>query len=159
MIEINGIAHIQITVNNLQKAIPFYEKVLGFMGLIPAVKGEQGVYMVGGRTAVAITLSTKENRDSHFDQMRIGLHHVCFRARAKEDIDQLYEYLQSINAKIVHPPEEGQWAPGYYSVLFEDPEGIRLEANYVPKQGLFAHDKKLPLSMDDFPGYANYPKE
>jgi hypothetical protein len=36
----------------------------------------------------------------------------------------------------VHPPEEASWAPGYYSVLFEDPDGIRLEMNHVPGKGL-----------------------
>jgi hypothetical protein len=33
-------------------------------------------------------------------------------------------------------PEERTWAPGYYYVLFEDPDGIRLEVNYVPGVGL-----------------------
>lgn len=154
--EINGVAHIHITVNNLQSALPFYEKVLGFMGLIPVVRTEWGIYMVGGRTAIAITRSTPENRSYAFDQMRIGLHHVCFRARSKEDVDALYEYLKSIDAKIVHPPEEGPWAPGYYSLLFEDPDGIRLEINYVPKEGLFALTDQLPLKY--FPGYENYPR-
>ena len=32
----------------------------------------------------------------------------------------------------------GAWAPGYYSVLFEDPDGIRLEVNHVPGKGLLA---------------------
>jgi hypothetical protein len=27
--------------------------------------------------------------------------------------------------------------PGYYSVLFEDPDGIRLEVNHVPGKGVF----------------------
>jgi hypothetical protein len=27
---------------------------------------------------------------------------------------------------------------GYYSVLFEDPDGIRLEVNHVPGKGLLA---------------------
>jgi hypothetical protein len=46
--------------------------------------------------------------------------------------------LVEIGAKVVHPPEDGPWAPGYYSVLFEDPDGIRLEVNFVPGKGLFA---------------------
>ena len=37
---------------------------------------------------------------------------------------------------------EGTWAPGYYYyyyyVLFEDPDGIRLEVNFVPRAGLLA---------------------
>ena len=43
-----------------------------------------------------------------------------------------------LGATIVHAPEDGPWAPGYYSVLFEDPDGIRLEVNHVPGKGLLA---------------------
>ena len=56
--------------------------------------------------------------------------------RDSTDVDRLHEFLVSIGAKVVHPPEEGTWAPGYYSVLFEDPDGIRLEVNHVPGKGL-----------------------
>lgn len=35
-------------------------------------------------------------------------------------------------------PEEAGWVAGYYSVLFEDPDGIRLEVNYVPGKGVLA---------------------
>jgi len=30
--------------------------------------------------------------------------------------------------RVVHAPEEGKWAPGYYSVLFEDPSILPLAA-------------------------------
>jgi hypothetical protein len=43
-----------------------------------------------------------------------------------------------MNATIVRGPMEGNWAPGYYYVLFEDPDGIRLEVNFVPGPGLLA---------------------
>ncbi len=68
-------------------------------------------------------------------QTRVGLHHVCFRARSREDVDALHGFLQELGATIVHPPREDSFAPGYYSVLFEDPDGIRLEMNYVPGKG------------------------
>jgi predicted lactoylglutathione lyase len=57
-------------------------------------------------------------------------------ARAREDVDTLYGFLQQTGATIVHPPEDGPFAPGYYSVLFEDPDGVRLECNFVPGRGL-----------------------
>jgi len=133
--EINGIAHIQLTVNDLQRAMPFYEEVLAFMGMQAVVKNPEFLYMIGGRTAVAITRSSPENRAAMFDQRRIGLHHVCFRARSREDVDALHEFLRKRSVKIVRPPAEGSWAPGYYSLLFEDPEGIRLEVNFVPGKG------------------------
>ena len=33
---------------------------------------------------------------------------------------------------MVHAPEDASFAPGYYSTLFEDPDGVRLEVNFVP---------------------------
>jgi catechol 2,3-dioxygenase-like lactoylglutathione lyase family enzyme len=144
--EINGIAHIHLTVNDLQRAMPFYEEVLAFMGLQAVVKNPEFLYMIGGRTAVAITRSSPENRSAAFDQRRIGLHHVCFRARSRQDVDELYAFLRERDVRIVRAPAEGTWAPGYYSLLFEDPEGIRLEVNFVPGKGHLENPQRLPLS-------------
>jgi catechol 2,3-dioxygenase-like lactoylglutathione lyase family enzyme len=144
--EINGIAHIQLTVNDLERALPFYEQVLGFMGMTAVVKNPEFLYMIGGRAAVAITRCAPEYRDAVFDQRRIGLHHVCFRARSREDVDSVYEFLRARAVKIVRPPTEGSWAPGYYSLLFEDPDGIRLEVNFVPGKGHLENPQRLPLN-------------
>ncbi len=136
--QINGIAHVALTVSNFEAAVAFYERLLAFLGLTCVFKGEDFLYYVGGRTGVGIGRCDARHRDERFDQRRVGLHHVCFRAREREDVDRLYGFLLSLGAKIVHPPEDGPWAPGYYSVLFEDPDGIRLELNHVPGQGLLA---------------------
>ncbi len=53
-------------------------------------------------------------------------------------MDAVHDFLVGIGARVIHPPEDGPWAPGYYSVLFEDPDGIRLEVNHVPGKGLLA---------------------
>src|SRR5262245_41124597 len=84
-----------------------------------------------------------------FVQTRIGLHHLCFRAYAREDVDRLHAHLCEMGAKIVHPPEDGPGAPGYYSVLFEDPDGIRLEVNHVPGKGLLTDEARFnPVGYD-----------
>ena len=49
----------------------------------------------------------------------------------------------------VHAPVDGPWAPGYYSILFEDPDGIRLEANFVPGKGNLAVIKDEPRQVPD----------
>ena len=136
--EINGIAHLFLTVSDIEKALPFYEKLLVFLGMKPVMKSANFLYCVGGRTAVGVTEADPEHRGERFVQRRVGLHHVCFRARERADVDTVHEFLKSIGATIVHPPEDGPWAPGYYSVLFEDPDGIRLEVNHVPGKGLLA---------------------
>ena len=56
--------------------------------------------------------------------------------KAREDVDRCAAVLKEMGATIVRGPEEGTWAPGYYSVLFEDPDGIRLEVNFVPGAGV-----------------------
>jgi catechol 2,3-dioxygenase-like lactoylglutathione lyase family enzyme len=136
--EINGVAHVYLTVTNFEQCLPFYEKLCKFMGLRPVIKSDQTLYCVGGRTALGISRCDDAHQGERFVQRRIGLHHVCFRAREHGDVDEAYRFLQEIGAKIVHPPEDGRWAPGYYSVLFEDPDGIRLEINHVPGKGLLA---------------------
>jgi catechol 2,3-dioxygenase-like lactoylglutathione lyase family enzyme len=136
--EINGIAHVMLTVSNFDACLPFYEQLLAFLGLRPVFKTDGYLYCVGGRTAVGIVRADDLHRTERFVQQRIGLHHICFRARERADVDALHAFLGTLGAKIVHPPEEGPWAPGYYSVLFEDPDGIRLEMNHVPGKGLLA---------------------
>jgi len=125
-----------LTVSDFDACLPFYRKLLNFLGLKAVIDAPQMLYCVGGRTAVGIMPCDASYRSEKFVQQRIGLHHVCFRARERGEIDEVYKFLQSLGAKIVHPPEEGPWAPGYYSVLFEDPGGIRLEINHVPGKGL-----------------------
>lgn len=136
--EINGIAHTMLTVGDFPSARDFYGRLLPYLGLRPVLDADNIYYCVGGKTAVGIQASSRQDEDNRFDQSHSGLHHLCFRLRAREDVDELHRFLVETGALIVHPPREDGWAPGYYSVLFEDPEGIRLEANFVPGKGLLA---------------------
>lgn len=125
-----------LTVGDFTTAAPFYRDLLGFLGLTPVIDTDGILYCVGGRTAVGVQRGDDASRGERFVQGRVGLHHVCFRARERSDVDAVHAFLLARGATIVHPPEDGPWAPGYYSVLFEDPEGIRLEVNHVPGKGL-----------------------
>jgi catechol 2,3-dioxygenase-like lactoylglutathione lyase family enzyme len=136
--EVNGMAHVILTVSNFEKCRTFYEKLLPFLGMRPVINSDEMFYCVGGRTAVGIMRADEPYRSERFVQRRVGLHHLCLRARERADVDEAHRFLQSIGAKIVHTPEDGAWAPGYYSVLFEDPDGIRVEINHVPGKGLLA---------------------
>ena len=136
--EINGIAHLFVTAGDFARSRAFYAQLLPFLGMKPVLDGEGFYYCVGGRTAFGVRAAGAAHAGERFVQERTGLHHLCFRAREREDVDRLHEFLKEIGAKVVHPPEPGGWAPGYYSVLFEDPDGIRLEMNFVPGKGLLA---------------------
>ena len=144
--EINGVAHTFLTVSNFTACRTFYGHLLPFLGMEPVLDAEGVYYCVGGRTAVGIMQADASRRDERFVQFRVGLHHLCFRARERADVDRLHDFLVDIGATIVHPPEDGPWAPRYYSVLFEDPDGIRLELNHVPGRGLLADDARPATS-------------
>lgn len=135
-VEVNGIAHIQLTVNDPVRCIPFWERLCHFLEMKTLIRGEEIVYCIGSRTGILVRGAPKENRDIPFDQDRAGLHHLCFRARAREDVDTIFRFVdEELGARIVHGPEEGGFAPGYYSILFEDPDGLRIEVNHVPGKG------------------------
>ena len=139
--EINGIAHIYITVTDFEACVAFYRHLLPFIGLTRIVHDDaKTFYCIGGRTGFGLTRCAAEHRETPFTQGRTGLHHVCFRARSREDVDAVHALVNELGATIVRPPETGKWAPGYYSILFEDPDGIHLEVNYIPGKGLLADD-------------------
>ena len=48
-IEINGIAHIQLTVNDPERCIPFWERLCHFLGMSTLMKADGMVYCIGGR--------------------------------------------------------------------------------------------------------------
>lgn len=138
MASINGMAHIQLSVSSMERSIPFYEKLLHSLEMVTLVKHPQFFYCIGGRTGVAISPIEPEFKDQPYHQRRAGLHHLYFRARSREDVDAIYQTTLELQAKIIRAPKEDNWAPGYYSVLFEDPDGIRIEACFVPGKGHFA---------------------
>jgi catechol 2,3-dioxygenase-like lactoylglutathione lyase family enzyme len=138
MANINGIAHIQLTVTSMERSVPFYRKLLHSLHMVTLMDQPEFFYCIGGRTGVAISPIELEFKDQPYHQRRAGLHHLCFRARTREDVDAIYQTALELQARIIRAPREEAWAPGYCSVLFEDPDGIRIEANHVPGKGHLA---------------------
>ena len=145
-VSLNGIAHIQLTVRDPGVCLPFWEKLCHFLEMETLIKGDGIVYCIGSRTGILVRSAEEKHKpdDLAFDQWRAGLHHFCLRARAREDVDAVHTFLTSeLGARIVHPPQQDAFAPGYYSVLFEDPEGIRVEVNHVPGRGHLGEGGRL----------------
>ncbi|MEJ1967905.1 MAG: VOC family protein [Rhizomicrobium sp.] len=134
--EINGVAHTFITAGDFAGARAFYGRLLPFLGLAVMIDTADTFYCVGGRTGFGIHAPAPEHAGQRFVQGSVGLHHHCWRARDRADIDAAHVFLVEVGARIVHPPQPDDFVPGYYSVLFEDPDGTRLEINHVPGRGL-----------------------
>jgi catechol 2,3-dioxygenase-like lactoylglutathione lyase family enzyme len=132
--EFHGFGHVCMVVSDFDASLAFYDKVMRYLGMKQYVAGRPffhgwfaGEYM--------FVIVHQAQADDRFSQFRVGLHHLSFRATSRDEVDSFGAMLEKIGAKIIHPPEPGSFWPGYYSVLCEDPDGIRIEMNYIPEEG------------------------
>jgi catechol 2,3-dioxygenase-like lactoylglutathione lyase family enzyme len=147
VIEINGVAHVVLRVNRFRECVAFYDRLMPFLGLEVVHRSDELVYYVGGRTALGVRPA--EHAEPAHVETAPGLDHICWRARSREDVDAVHALLLELGADLVRAPEAGPWAPGYYSLSFRDPEGVRLEINHVPGRGVLADG----AAFDPAPGY------
>ena len=156
MIEVNGMAHVILTVSQWEKSRAFYAELLPFLGMTKVYDGNNFLYHVGGRTAIGIQRCAPEHVNEQFVQNRVGLHHLCLRARSRDDVDAAAGKVRAIGGHIDRGPMEGDAAPGYYYFVFEDPDGIRLEVNFVPGKGLLV-SRDNPLLPSNDPNWDQNP--
>jgi catechol 2,3-dioxygenase-like lactoylglutathione lyase family enzyme len=112
-IAINGMAHVMLTVSQFALARAFYGRLLPALGLTPVCDTDKLFYCVGSRTAIGIQPAGPGHNGDRFVQSRVGLHHLCLRARSRDDVDRLHALLQDMGAAVIQSPQEGTWAPGY----------------------------------------------
>lgn len=144
MSDLNGVAHVILTAGNFERSTAFWRHMIDYLQLKLVLDSEHMLYGVGGRTAIGIRTGSPDNAGKRFDQGAPGLHHACFRMRDRAAIDRVHAFLAArADIQIVHAPQEEPWAPGYYSVLFEDPDGIRIEFNHVPGAGLLVDGEEI----------------
>ena len=130
--------HIQITVQDLDRAEQFYDRFLPLLGFDPKRKTSavidahdfRVVEYVHPRLAFAITSPRAALAGEAVHRRRPGaLHHLAFRASSRDEVDRLHRELVAIGAVIVSPPRvHPEYVPaGYYALFFKDPEGIKYE--------------------------------
>ncbi len=76
----------------------------------------------------------KAGKDKAYDREAPGFSHMAWNATSREQVDNLHDILKENGAKILDPPCEMNYSPGYYAVWFEDPDGMKLELAYTPFQ-------------------------
>ncbi len=128
-IEVLGIEHIDLTVNDVEKSALFYEKILARLGF-KRLADDEDVRWANAHLSFAI----RPARDrSQFDRYRAGLHHLAFKVKSRADVDEFHQFLVREGVEILDPPAEyPQYGPNYYAVFFSDPDGIKLELVHFP---------------------------
>ena len=128
------IDHIQITVKDMNIAVPFYDKFLPLLGFeiqnkTTAVIEKHDFYVAEythPRLAFAITSPRKAFVGDTIHRRKPGaLHHLAFKAGSRAEVNRLHLELTEIGATIVSKPKlYPEYGPDYYAVFFKDLEGI-----------------------------------
>ena len=133
------IHHIQITVNDVKKAEPFYDQLFHLLGF--DVQKKYSGYLEHADMEVVEYLSDtfdfgicspkQEWINETIDSRKPGsLQHIAFKAESREAVDAIYPKIKALGVKILHgkPMEyKERIAPNYYALFFETPEGLRFE--------------------------------
>jgi glyoxylase I family protein len=130
--EVLGVDHIDLTVTDLGRSLPFYTKLLGALGfrqlVHPHYHGFHNAHLI-----IGIKEATAEEKATPYTRYRAGLHHLALRAKRKEDVDRFYDWLVAEGVTVLDPPAAyPQYGPHYYAVFFADPDGLKLELVYYP---------------------------
>ena len=134
------IHHLDLTVKDPQASAPFYDAVLGFMGYRRWSEDENGIDWEHATSrdllpTIGIFRARGENASRAHDRYSPGLHHVAWIAESREDVDRLHALLIEIGATVLDPPAGyPQYGKGYYAVMFADPDGLKLEFVFEPRE-------------------------
>jgi catechol 2,3-dioxygenase-like lactoylglutathione lyase family enzyme len=133
-----SIHHLDLTVRDPEASRPFYAAVLGFMGYREVADHPRGFDYdredAEGFCSIGVMHAEGPNAGRDHDRYSPGLHHVAWTAESREDVDRLYRLLQAIGARVLDAPADyPRYGPGYYAVFFADPDGLKLEYVFKPR--------------------------
>jgi len=127
------LSHIEINVSDYKKSIRFYDLVLKPLGWERLVCTEDCTAYCDGFLKIILSPTHPQHTAAGFHRKRIGLNHLALYANSMEEVDVYYKNILQANGL----PSLYQNGPDgdevYYSVLFEDPDRMKLEVVYAPR--------------------------
>jgi len=123
------LGHIKLAVSDFKISRTFYSKLFNNLGFtqISDKKRSAGWATLDG---FGIWIAQANILEPKYKFSAPGLHHLCIKARSKEEVDRIYEMIKD-ETHIFDPPQKyPKYTPEYYAVFFSDPDGIKLEVAY-----------------------------
>ena len=130
--KLGAMHHLELSVTDLGRSVPFYDAILGFLGYQKIEEKPEIVGWAGAGGALFIAPVKPDLRHRAHDRYAAGFHHFAWVAASRDDVDRMHELLRKIDATILDPPAEYKYMPGYYAVFFADPDGMKLELVHTP---------------------------
>jgi catechol 2,3-dioxygenase-like lactoylglutathione lyase family enzyme len=143
------LSHIDLSVSDPDRSIPFYAALFGALGFRrfrsehPDFSGDDPrraawflLYPGGGVFGLEVRPARDASRGKAHDRYAPGLHHLAFHAESRAAVDEAHARVAQMGGTVLDPPtdysgREG-YGPGYYAVFFADPDGVKLEVVHEP---------------------------
>ena len=142
------LSHLDLSVGDPDRAIPFYAallEALGFHRFVNQAPGWTGDrpsraawfirYADGSFFGIDLRPSEPEKRDQRYDRYAPGPHHLAFHAESRELVDEIHERVAAAGGTVLDAPAEytgPAYGGGYYAVFVADPDGLKLEVVHHP---------------------------
>jgi glyoxylase I family protein len=143
------LSHIDLTVGDPARAIPFYAALLEALGWrrmrvdLPDFQGDhprRACWFMRGSEGPGFGIEVRpgrgENARRPVDRYAPGMHHMAFHAESRERVDAVHAAVVAIGGEVLDPPADYSghpaYGPGYYAVFFADPDGTKLEVVSFP---------------------------
>jgi catechol 2,3-dioxygenase-like lactoylglutathione lyase family enzyme len=119
-----GIAHVAVTVSDLEQSVPWYERLFDGKPVLDEDTGSfhHVVWMVG-ETLFGIHQHPNPESSDAFSELRPGLDHVGFGVASRAELEQWQSRLDDLG--VVHGGIVD--APYGSGLSFRDPDNIALE--------------------------------
>ena len=129
MSELPTIAHVTLTVSDLDRSVQWYERLFDVRMVVDESPGpfRRAVWLVEGQTLLGLHEFPDASNHLPFDERRIGLDHLAFACRSRGDLEAWVARLEELAI-----PSGGIVDADYGSALScRDPDNIALEF-YIP---------------------------
>ena len=132
---LHGLHHLGLTVRDVERSAAWYTSVLGFerVGEFAAPGGERRkVFLRHPNFDLRVGLTEHRPGSSDgFDETRVGLDHLAFRAATSAELDDWQTRLAELD--VPHTPAApANTIAGAAVLVFRDPDNIQLEIFYDP---------------------------
>ncbi|BEL04012.1 VOC family protein [Actinoplanes sichuanensis] len=122
--------HIGLNVTDLDRSLPFYQRVFGFEALAEGSGIDRRWVFLGQGGNLVLTL-WQQSRDG-FSATTAGLHHLSFQVDTRDDLAAAEAILRELGTELTYDGVVAH-ADGAESggIFFTDPDGVRLEI-FIP---------------------------
>lgn len=123
MPEFPTITHVALTVTDLARSVPWYERLFGTKPVLDEDTGPfRHVVWAVGSTLVGLH-EFPDGKPGTFDERRVGLDHVAFACASRGELEQWVARLDELGL------EHGGIVDAHYGsgLSFRDPDNIALE--------------------------------